>query len=92
MTAPVAVILAAGKSTRMKSETTKVLHPVCGRLLIEYVLDAARAAGVQQIIVIVGHKADMVRGARRSQRCGLRRTGRTKRHGPRCDDGRISAA
>lgn len=63
MTAPVAVILAAGKSTRMKSETPKVLHPVCGRLMIDYVLDAARAAGVEKIVVIVGHKADLVREA-----------------------------
>lgn len=63
MPAPVAVILAAGKSTRMKSEVPKVLHPVCGRLMIEYVLDAARSAGADRIIVIVGHKADMVRSA-----------------------------
>ncbi|APZ94717.1 NTP transferase domain-containing protein [Fuerstiella marisgermanici] len=63
MTAPVAVILAAGKSTRMKSETPKVLHPVCGRLMIDYVLDAARAAGVEKSVVIVGHKADLVREA-----------------------------
>ena len=63
MTAPIAVILAAGKSTRMKSETPKVLHPVCWRLMIEYVLDAARAAGAVKLIVIVGHKADMVRAA-----------------------------
>jgi bifunctional UDP-N-acetylglucosamine pyrophosphorylase/glucosamine-1-phosphate N-acetyltransferase len=63
MSAPVAVILAAGKSTRMKSEVPKVLHPVCGRLMIEYVLDAARSAGAERIIVIVGHKADMVRSA-----------------------------
>lgn len=63
MTAPVAVILAAGKSTRMKSQTPKVLHPVCGRLMIEYVLDAAREAGVEKLIVIVGHKADLVREA-----------------------------
>lgn len=63
MTAPVAVILAAGKSTRMKSDTPKVLHPVCGRMLIDYVLDAARQAGVQKIVVIVGHKAEMVQNA-----------------------------
>ena len=63
MTAPIAVILAAGKSTRMKSETPKVLHPVCGRLMIEYVLGAVRDAGVKKIVVIVGHKADMVRAA-----------------------------
>ncbi len=63
MIAPVAVILAAGKSTRMKSEVPKVLHPVCGRIMIEYVLDAARAAGVEKLIVVVGHKAEMVRSA-----------------------------
>jgi bifunctional UDP-N-acetylglucosamine pyrophosphorylase/glucosamine-1-phosphate N-acetyltransferase len=63
MTAPIAVVLAAGKSTRMKSEVPKVLHPVCGRPMIEYVLDAARAAGVEKIIVIVGHKSEMVRAA-----------------------------
>lgn len=61
MTAPVAVILAAGKSTRMKSETPKVLHPVCGRLMIEYVLDAAREAGAEKLVVIVGHRAELVR-------------------------------
>ena len=63
MPSPVAVILAAGKSTRMKSEVPKVLHPVCGRVMIEYVLDAARAAGAERLIVVVGHKADMVRNA-----------------------------
>lgn len=63
MSAPVAVVLAAGKSTRMKSETPKVLHPICGQLMIEYVLNAARAAGVEKIVVVVGHKADEVRSA-----------------------------
>ncbi len=61
MDAPVAVVLAAGKSTRMKSELPKVLHDVCGRPLIEHVLDAARGAGVKKLIVVVGHKADLVK-------------------------------
>ena len=61
MDAPIAVILAAGKSTRMKSDVPKVLHPVCGRLMIDYVLDAARAAGVRKLVVVVGYKADLVR-------------------------------
>ena len=56
MDAPVAVVLAAGKSTRMKSELPKVLHDVCGRPLIEYVLDAARGAGVEKLIVVVGQR------------------------------------
>ena len=47
----------------MKSETPKVLHPVCGRMMIEYVMDAARTAGAEKLIVIVGHKSDMVREA-----------------------------
>ncbi|MCH2209723.1 MAG: NTP transferase domain-containing protein [Fuerstiella sp.] len=63
MTAPIAVVLAAGKSTRMKSATPKVLHPVCGQLMIDYVLNAVRAAGVEKIIVVVGHKAAEVRSA-----------------------------
>ena len=63
MDAPAAVVLAAGKSKRMKSETPKVLHAVCGRPMIEYVLDAVRVAGVKRIIAIIGHQADVVRDA-----------------------------
>jgi bifunctional UDP-N-acetylglucosamine pyrophosphorylase/glucosamine-1-phosphate N-acetyltransferase len=59
----VAVILAAGKSKRMQSETPKVLHPACGRPIVEYVLDAARSAGCTRIVVVVGHKADVVKAA-----------------------------
>ncbi|WP_417385914.1 NTP transferase domain-containing protein [Gimesia sp.] len=63
MSRPAAVILAAGKSTRMKSELPKVLHPVLGRPMIDYVLDAARAADCEKIVVIVGHKAEEVKAA-----------------------------
>lgn len=63
MDAPVAVILAAGKSTRMKSALPKVLHEVCGRPMIDYVLDAAREAGVTRQVVIVGHEAEKVQSA-----------------------------
>ena len=55
------IILAAGKSTRMKSALPKVLHNVCGRPMIEYVIDAARSAGATRIVAIVGHRAEMVR-------------------------------
>jgi len=55
-----AVVLAAGKSTRMKSALPKVLHEVCGRPMIDYVLDAARAAGVDRIVAVVGYRADLV--------------------------------
>lgn len=63
MSESIAVILAAGKSKRMKSETPKVLHEVCGRPMVEHVLDAARQAGATKMIVIVGHKADEVQAA-----------------------------
>ena len=63
MSAPAAVILAAGKSTRMKSELPKVLHPILGRTMIDYVLDAARVAGCEKLVVIVGHKAEEVKSA-----------------------------
>ena len=55
------ILLAAGKSTRMKSDVPKVLHPVCGKLLIEYVLDATREAGASKIVVVVGHQAELVK-------------------------------
>lgn len=44
----------------MKSALPKVLHEVCGRPMIEYVLDAARAAGVSRIVAVVGHRAELV--------------------------------
>jgi len=49
-----AVILAAGKSTRMKSHTSKVLHKVGGRRMIEWVTELARSAGADPIICVVG--------------------------------------
>jgi bifunctional UDP-N-acetylglucosamine pyrophosphorylase/glucosamine-1-phosphate N-acetyltransferase len=63
MDAPVAVVLAAGKSTRMKSTLPKVLHEVCGRPMIEFVLDAAREAGIGRMVVVVGHEAEKVKQA-----------------------------
>ena len=58
---PVAIILAAGKGTRMKSELPKVMHTACGRPMVEHVLDAARSAGVKRLVVVVGYNADAVR-------------------------------
>src|SRR3954452_12142532 len=57
----VAVILAAGKGTRMKSSLPKVLHRAAGRPLLQWVVDAARDAGCERILVVVGHGADQVR-------------------------------
>ncbi|MGC8657797.1 MAG: bifunctional UDP-N-acetylglucosamine diphosphorylase/glucosamine-1-phosphate N-acetyltransferase GlmU [Desulfomonilaceae bacterium] len=55
-----AVILAAGKGTRMKSSYCKVLHPVCGRPMLAYVLDAVRALNFSQLGIVVGHQAEKV--------------------------------
>lgn len=60
MSSPLAIILAAGKSTRMKSTLPKVLHRVAGRPMIDYVLDAARGAGVRRLVAVVGHQAQAV--------------------------------
>ncbi|MEO1618406.1 MAG: NTP transferase domain-containing protein [Planctomycetota bacterium] len=60
--APCAIILAAGKGTRMKSDLPKVLCPVVDRPMIHFVLDALQAAGIQRQIVVVGYEADRVRG------------------------------
>jgi bifunctional UDP-N-acetylglucosamine pyrophosphorylase / glucosamine-1-phosphate N-acetyltransferase len=65
--APVAIILAAGKSTRMKSELPKVIHEINGRPMINYVLDVARTAGCERIIVIVGHKAELIQEALKNE-------------------------
>ncbi len=58
-----AVILAAGKGTRMKSERAKVLHEIAGRPLLFYPLFAAREAGCEQISLVVGHQGDEVAAA-----------------------------
>jgi bifunctional UDP-N-acetylglucosamine pyrophosphorylase/glucosamine-1-phosphate N-acetyltransferase len=63
MSSPHVLILAAGKGTRMKSLVPKVLHPVAGRPMIEYVLDAAAAIGPATCTLVVGHQADAVRRA-----------------------------
>jgi bifunctional UDP-N-acetylglucosamine pyrophosphorylase/glucosamine-1-phosphate N-acetyltransferase len=55
-----AVVLAAGKGTRMKSELPKVLHELAGRPLVEYPVRAALEAGVGDVIVVVGHGREAV--------------------------------
>lgn len=60
--APVAaIILAAGKSTRMQSRLPKMLHPLCGIPMTAHVIRACREAGVERIVVVIGHAADEVR-------------------------------
>ena len=54
--APTVVILAAGEGTRMRSSLPKVLHPLCGRPLIAWPIEAARAAGAGKVVVVDGPK------------------------------------
>lgn len=57
----ISIILAAGEGTRMKSKIPKVLHKVCGKPLLEYIIDASQGAGIEKNVVIVGHGKDQVR-------------------------------
>src|SRR6185295_8552272 len=59
----IAVVLAAGLGTRMKSALPKVLHPAAGRPLLAWVLEAARSAACERLVVVVGHGAEAVRKA-----------------------------
>jgi bifunctional UDP-N-acetylglucosamine pyrophosphorylase / glucosamine-1-phosphate N-acetyltransferase len=61
-----AVVLAAGKGTRMKSDLPKVLHRIGGRTLLDHVLGAVRAAGVPRTVVVVGHEAALVEASCRA--------------------------
>ncbi|WP_335872095.1 bifunctional UDP-N-acetylglucosamine diphosphorylase/glucosamine-1-phosphate N-acetyltransferase GlmU [Bacillus sp. 2205SS5-2] len=55
-----AVILAAGQGTRMKSKLYKVLHPVCGKPMVEHVVNQTSALHIDQTVTIVGHGAEQV--------------------------------
>ena len=56
-----AVILAAGRGERMRSPTPKVLHPIAGRAMLDHAIDAARDAGCERIVVVVGDHSPAVR-------------------------------
>lgn len=58
-----AIILAAGKGTRMKSKLYKVLHQVCGKSMVEHVLEQLQAAKIKNIVTVVGFGADTVKEA-----------------------------
>lgn len=63
MTNTYAIVLAAGKGTRMKSDLYKVLHPVCGKPMVEHVIDNIKELGASRIVTIVGHGAEKVEEA-----------------------------
>lgn len=58
-----AVIMAAGKGTRMNSDLPKVLHLAAGKPLVHWVVEACRTAGLQDIVVVVGYKEHLVRAS-----------------------------
>lgn len=62
-------MLAAGKGTRLRSETAKVLHPVAGRTVLAWVLEALRPLGLDRVVVVVGHQAATVTAE--AERVGL---------------------
>ncbi|MCD5324302.1 MULTISPECIES: sugar phosphate nucleotidyltransferase [Pontibacillus] len=55
-----AVVLAAGKGTRMKSDLPKVLHPVCGKPMVEHITDLLKDLSMNEIVTVVGHKHEMI--------------------------------
>ena len=61
MDARFAIILAAGKGTRMKSKLYKVLHPVCGKPMVEHIMNRVVETNPEEIVTIVGHGAEMVK-------------------------------
>ena len=63
MAEKVAIILAAGVAKRMNTQLPKVLHEVCGRPMLAYVLDACRQVGVAKLYIVVGFGADQVEEA-----------------------------
>jgi len=67
MSKRLAIILAAGKGTRMKSELPKVLCPVRGRPMVAYVVDVLRRVGVDHLLMVVGYRSDLVRQAMADQ-------------------------
>lgn len=60
---PIAVVLAAGKGTRMGSDLPKVAFEAAGKPLVRWVIEALATAGIHDTIVVVGHRAEVVEAA-----------------------------
>jgi bifunctional UDP-N-acetylglucosamine pyrophosphorylase / glucosamine-1-phosphate N-acetyltransferase len=56
-----AVILAAGQGTRMKSKLYKVLHPVCGKPMVQHVVDQISKLNIEEVVTVIGHGAEKVK-------------------------------
>lgn len=75
--AAAAVVLAAGKGTRMKSRRPKVLHEIAGKPLVSWSIDAVRGAGCSDVVVVVGHGAEDVVNVLSRRHDGMPRAVRT---------------
>jgi len=62
-----AIILAAGQGTRMKSNLYKVLHPVCGKPMVQHVVDQISRLHIEEMVTIIGHGAEKVKSQLGSQ-------------------------
>jgi bifunctional N-acetylglucosamine-1-phosphate-uridyltransferase/glucosamine-1-phosphate-acetyltransferase GlmU-like protein len=80
------IILAAGEGTRMRSKLPKVLHPLAGKPLVRYALQAVEGLVDLPPVLVVGHGADAVRAAHRRW-CCVRPPGRAAGHRACGDDG-----
>ena len=61
------IILAAGKGTRMKSDLAKVLHPICEKPMLWYVVALAQNLGSEKTVVVTGHQADLIKETMKGQ-------------------------
>ncbi len=66
------IILAAGKGTRMESDLAKVLHPLCDKPLVSWVLETALSLDPERIVVVTGHQAESVESTIREQFCDFK--------------------
>ncbi len=67
----IAIILAAGEGTRMKSNKSKVLHKVCGKPILSYIVDASKNAAIKKNIVVVGHGGEEVKESFKEEDVGF---------------------
>jgi bifunctional UDP-N-acetylglucosamine pyrophosphorylase / glucosamine-1-phosphate N-acetyltransferase len=76
-----AIVLAGGKGVRMESDTPKVLHQISGKPMIFYTLEKLEGMGIQNIVVVVGYKAEEVKQAIISQNFKVQFAFQPEQHG-----------
>ncbi len=65
----ISIILAAGEGSRMQSNKPKVIHEICGKPILKYVIDASKDAGINKNYCVIGHGADEVKAAVGEDKC-----------------------